>query len=123
MSSDNLITPEEIKTLRAGAKTITPEMVMEYMAERKVIPVNPIILKSGYYISMTIDMLKGRAVEHISISKISETTDPADAEIIAKAVIGECTIKGSMFNLVGLRGREVPFREGGDESCPHLWKH
>jgi len=23
------------------------------------------------------------------------------------------------FNLMGLRGREVPFREGGDESCPH----
>lgn len=98
MSGDNLITPEEIKTLRAGAITITPEMVMEYVVERKAIPVTPIILKSGYYISMTIDMLKGRAVEHISISKMGEIADPADAEIIAKAIIGDCTIKGSMFN-------------------------
>ncbi len=98
MPSDNLITPEEIKTLRAGAITITPEMVMEYVVERKVISVKPIILKSGYCISMTIDMLEGRAVEHISASRMGEITDPADAEIIAKAVIGECTIKGSMFH-------------------------
>ncbi len=98
MSSDNLITPEEIKALRAGAITITPEMVMEYVVERKVIPVIPRILKSGYCVSMTIDLLKGRAVEHICISKMGKIADPADAEIIAKAVIGECTIKGSMFN-------------------------
>lgn len=98
MSGDNLITPEEIKMLRAGAITITPEMVMEYVVARKVVPVIPIILRSGYFVSMTIDMLKGRAVEHISISKIGEITDPADAEIIAKAVISDCTTKGSMFN-------------------------
>jgi hypothetical protein len=98
MSSDNLITSEEIKTLRAGATIITPEMVMDYVVERKVIPIIPIILKSGYCVSMTIDMLKGRAVEHISISRVGEITDPADAEIIAKAVIGECAVKGSMFN-------------------------
>ena len=120
MSSDNLITPEEIKTLRAGAKTITPEIVMEAVSE---IPVTPLMLNSGYKVSMTIDMLDGRTAEHLSVSKTDGNTDPVDAEIIAKAVIGECTIKGSMFNLVGLRGREVPFREGGDESCPHLWKH
>jgi hypothetical protein len=97
MSSD-LITLEEIKTLRAGAITITLKMVMDYVVERKVIPVIPIILKSGYCVSMTIDMLRGRAVEHISISRMGEITDPADAEIIAKAVVGECAIQGSMFN-------------------------
>ncbi len=42
--SDNLITPEEIKTLRAGAKPITLERMMEAMAEGKIIPVIPITL-------------------------------------------------------------------------------
>ena len=47
---DNLITPEEIKMLRAGAKTIRPEMVMEALAEGKVVPVVPLHLKSGYMV-------------------------------------------------------------------------
>lgn len=71
---------------------------MDYVVKKEVIPVIPIKLNSGHSVSMTIDMLKGRAVEHISVSKCGETTDPADAEIIAKAVIGECAMRGSMFN-------------------------
>ncbi|MFH0904495.1 MAG: hypothetical protein V1854_04825 [Methanobacteriota archaeon] len=97
--SDNLITPEEIKTLRAGAKPITLERMMGAMAEGKIIPVIPITLNSGYMISMTIDKLDGRTAEHISISKQEGRTDPADAEVIARAVIGEGWImKGSAFN-------------------------
>ncbi len=98
--SDNLITLEEIKTLRAGAKTITPEMVIDAVAEGNIIPVVPIELKSGYRASMTIDKLDGRTAEHLSISKKGDgSTDPADAEIIASAVIGDGWImKGSAFN-------------------------
>lgn len=99
MSNDNLITPEEIKTLRAGAKTITPEMVMEAVAEGKIIPIVPIKLNIGYLASMTIDKLDGRTAEHLSISRQEGRTDPADAEIIAKSVIGEGWImKGSALN-------------------------
>jgi len=97
--SDNLITPEEIETLRAGAKTITPEMVMEALAEGKVVPVVPLNLKSGYKVSMTIDKLDSRTVEHLLISRQEGRTDPADAEIIARAVIGDMYIMmGSAFN-------------------------
>ncbi len=100
MSSNDLITPEEIKTLRAGAKTITPEMVIDAVAEGKIIPVVPITLNSGYMASMTIDKLGGRTAEHLSISKKGGgRTDPADSEVIARAVIGErWTMKGSAFN-------------------------
>lgn len=91
----DLITLEEVRTLRAGAKTITPEMVMEAV----ITGVAGINLSSGYRVSMTIDLLAGRTTaEHIAVSKIGGITDPADAEIIAKAVIGECTMKGNMFN-------------------------
>lgn len=62
MPSDNLITLEEIKTLRAGAKTITPEIVVDMVAEGEIIPVVPIELKSGYLISMTIDKDRGAPV-------------------------------------------------------------
>ena len=95
---DNLITLEEIKMLRAGAKTITPEMVMEALAEGKVVPVVPLHLKSGYMVSMTFDKLDSRTAEHVSVSG-GGRTDPADAEIIARAVIGDMYIMmGSAFN-------------------------
>ena len=89
MSSDNLITPEEIKTLRASAKTIT---------RKTIIPITPVKLNSGYFVSMTIDMLNDMTVEHVSVSRGGGHTDPADAEIIVKAVIGKCELWGSMFN-------------------------
>ena len=89
MSNDNLITPEEIETLRAGAKTITPEMVMDAVAEGNIIPVVPIKLKSGYMISMTIDKLDGRTAEHISVNNPDGSIDHADAEIIAHAILGD----------------------------------
>ena len=96
---DNLITLEEIKMLRAGAKTITPEMVMEALAEGKVVPVVPLHLKSGYMVSMTFDKLDSRTAEHISVNNPDGSIDHADAEIIAKAVIGDMYIMmGSAFN-------------------------
>ncbi len=50
-------------------------------------------------ISMTIDKLDGRTAEHISISKQEGRTDPADAEVIAKTVIGDgWAMNGSAFN-------------------------
>jgi len=97
--SDNLITPEEIETLRAGAKTITLERMMEAIAEGKVVPVVPLHLKSGYMVSMTFDKLDGRTAERLSVSKQEGRTDPADAENIAKTVIGDMYIMmGSAFN-------------------------
>jgi hypothetical protein len=39
---------------------------------------------------MTVDdIIEGMPFEHISVSRKNGNTDPADAEIIAKAILGE----------------------------------
>jgi hypothetical protein len=90
--------PVEYRTYLSVCSGSASEMVMEAVAEGEVIPVVPINLKSGYRVSMTIDMLGGRTAEHLAVSKDGGNTDPADSEIIAKSVIGKCTMRGSMFN-------------------------
>jgi len=84
--TDNLITEAEIKTVRANAKTITFEDALRGPR----IEVKPLIIASGYKVSMTLDAAgTGMVIEHVSVYNPSGRTDPADAEIIAKAVLGE----------------------------------
>lgn len=99
MPNNELITPEEIKTLRDGAKTITYQTLIDALAKGKVVPVVPLKLKSGYQISMTLDKIPPFTAEHISVYNPDGRTDPADAEIIARAVIGECTAREGMINI------------------------
>jgi hypothetical protein len=96
--ADDLITSQEIKTLRAGAKTISIAMVIEAVEKGEIIPVTPLKLRSGYRVGMTFDEMDGMVFEHISVSSQEGQTDPADAEIIAKAVIGEYNAEGGVFN-------------------------
>jgi len=85
-STDTLITEAEIKTLRANAKTITLEVALR----GHIVKVNPLILASRYKVSMTVnDVGTGRVMEHVSVYDPSGMTDPADAERIAVAVLGE----------------------------------
>lgn len=94
----DLITPDEIKILRDGAITITLDGIIDAAEQNKLISVEPIKLKSGYLVSMTFNKLLGRTAEHVSVSK-NGGTDPADAEIIAKAIIGDgCTVRKGLFN-------------------------
>ncbi len=86
ISTDTLITEAEIETLRANAKTITLE---DALRGRRV-EVKPLILASGYEAIMTMnDAGTGRVIEHVSVYDRSGRTDPADAERIARAVLGE----------------------------------
>ena len=81
-----LITEDEIKIVRANAKTIT----LEEALRGPRIEVKPLIIASGYKVSMTMnDSGTNRIIEHVSVYNSSGRTDPADAEIIAKAVLGE----------------------------------
>ncbi len=81
MSTDDLITEAEIKTLRANAKTVRGG---------DIVYVKPLELASGYRVSMTNDDAgTGRTFEHVSVYNPSGRTDPADAERIARAVLGE----------------------------------
>ena len=63
---NELITIEEIKILRAGARTITEQMTVEVIMDYKIVPVIPTKLESGYLISMTFDDLNDRKGEHRS---------------------------------------------------------
>lgn len=85
--TDTLITEAEIKILRVNAKTIT----LEDALRGPRVKVTPLILASGYKVSMSLnDAGTGRVIEHVSVYNPSgRRTDPADAEIIAAAVLGE----------------------------------
>ena len=91
MTGDVLITDAEIKTLRAGAVTITMEdalKALHVIGKRKF--VKPLVLASGFKVSMSVnDLGTGRRAEHVSVYNRAGRTDPADAERIASAVLGE----------------------------------
>ncbi|MGB8217349.1 MAG: hypothetical protein WCE94_08610 [Candidatus Methanoperedens sp.] len=88
--TNDLITPDEIKTLRSSAKVITLEMVDLFLQDSPVqILPEPIHLKSGYMVQMSKDTVANMVVEHISIYRQDGKTDPADAEHIANAILGE----------------------------------
>ncbi|MFA4935632.1 MAG: hypothetical protein WC568_07330 [Candidatus Methanoperedens sp.] len=86
---NDLITSDEIKTLRDGAVVITLEMCDAIKhGKTSQILAKPIHLKSGYLAQMTMDTVDNKIIEHLSVSKQYSKTDPADAEIIANAVLG-----------------------------------
>jgi len=84
--NNDLISEEEIKALRARAKTIT---IKDCMAGRMIL-IEPIGLKCGYCASYSIvESPEGRApIEVISVGTHGRP-DPADSECIAMAVLGE----------------------------------
>jgi len=72
-STDTLITKAEIKTVRANAKTITLEMVLR----GHIVKVNPLILASGYKVSMTVnDVVRRGTLLHALKSMVSDTSAP-----------------------------------------------
>lgn len=87
-----LITEEEIRKIRADGQTIDPLEVME----KRIMPIaRPTMLASGYKVAMSFDLLHPNMppFEHISISNSKGTPDPADAEHIAKAILGNGYIR------------------------------
>lgn len=86
---NDLITPDEIKNLRNSAVKITPE-ICEDIKHGKISQILPeaMHLKSGYMVQMTKDIVNNIIVEHISVSRQNNKTDPADAEHIANAILG-----------------------------------
>lgn len=63
--------------------------------------IKPYCLKSDYLVSYSIDFLSGYPpMHHVSIKSGSKScTDPADAEIIAKAILGEKYMAVGAINL------------------------
>lgn len=88
-----LITEDEVKKLKESPKTIT---LVETLEGRKI-PTPPLTLRSGYLATYTIQDARpfGRRIELLSVFR-DPVPDPADAEHIAKAILG------TGFKLFGL---------------------
>lgn len=81
-----MLTEDEIKKIKEKAITITLNDVFA----RKVKPVNPTTVSNGYKVSMSIDVLRDYLdVHHVSVMNPKGVTDPAEAEHIAKEILGE----------------------------------
>lgn len=81
-----MLTEPEIKKIKEKAITITLNDVFA----RKVKPVNPTIVSNGYRVSMSIEALRDYLdVHHVSVLNPKGVTDPAEAEHIAKDILGE----------------------------------
>lgn len=94
---ENLITEDEIKRLRAGARTIT----VENGFQQKIHVVIPMDLQSGYGVSLSIahESSLNCRMEILSVGSRQGPPDPADAERIAKAVLGDgYTFVGSLLS-------------------------
>src|SRR5659263_43277 len=92
-----LITPEEVAHIKARAITIDP---IKLMREKKPFPppIKPYHLKSRYSVSYSIDLMPDfPPVHHVSVGHEQGKTDPADAEQIAKTILGsEYFVMGAM---------------------------
>lgn len=89
LKAEGLITSKEIEQLRARAKRITMQDALRETMEGNAF-VKPINLSSGYYVSYTIiDNSPQPQIEVFSVGARGKTVDPADAERLARAVLGE----------------------------------
>ncbi len=82
-----MLTQDDIKKVRDSAKTITIE---DGLAGR-IKPVKPVDLSNGYRAGMTINIMipPNSPMEHLSVHNPKGTTDTAEAEHIAKDILGE----------------------------------
>ena len=81
-----MLTESEIKKIKEKAITITLKDVFA----KKVKPVNPTTVSNGYRVSMSIEALRDYLdVHHVSVMNPKGVTDPAEAEHIAKDILGE----------------------------------
>jgi hypothetical protein len=92
----DLITPEEIVHIRRNATLMD---IPKHMREGTMPPMPPSRpLKSSYSVIMTIDIYPGTSeIEHVSVVG-KKDTDPAEAEIIAKAILGDDYIVMGIMN-------------------------
>lgn len=92
----DLITPEEIVHIRRNATLMD---IPKHMREGTMSPISPSRpLRSGYSVIMSIDIYPGTSeIEHVSVVG-KKDTDPAEAEIIAKAILGDDYIVMGIMN-------------------------
>lgn len=104
-NGNDLITDEEIKVLKAKAITITFQDALE-MRMHIIIPMD---LKSGYGVSYSlVESPEKEPIQLLSIGSRDGRPDPADCEVLARAVLGsEYKQLGELFlgNMVHFANR------------------
>ena len=81
-----MLTEDEIKTIKGNAVTI----IVTEVLEGKVKPVPRTTISNGYTVGMSITLLReSLEIRHISVLNPEGVTDPAEAEHIAKDILGE----------------------------------
>ena len=97
--SQDLITQEEIDHVKANAVTIDQ---IAFLNGGKPFPpiIKPYYIKSGYGISYSVDILPDfPPINHLSVGHNNGNPDPADAEQIAKRILGSTYIVfGTLYN-------------------------
>ena len=84
---DFLICKEELEQIKLNVKTV--DYVQILRGKKGVLIVHPFYLISGYGVTYTIDIMPEMSpVHHVSIGHIKRKLDPADANIIARAILG-----------------------------------
>ncbi len=98
-NANDLITLDEIVKLRGSARRVTMKEALRQTMEGEIVKVTPTELKSGYFASYTIiDNLPHPQIEVFSVGARGKAVDPADAERLAKAVLGEYQPLGNLMS-------------------------
>ena len=81
-----MLTEPELKKITENTVIIT----LKDALEMKIKPVKPTTVSNGYRVSMSIEKLRDYLdVHHVSVMNSKGVTDPAEAEHIAREILGE----------------------------------
>ena len=81
-----MLTEPELKKIKENTVIITLKDALNL----KIKPINPTTVSNGYKVSMSIEVLRDYLeVHHVSVMNPKGVTDPAEAEHIAKEILGE----------------------------------
>jgi len=81
-----MLTEDEIKSIKGNAVTI----IVTEVLKGKVKPVPHTTISNGYRVSMSVTALREYLeIHHVSVMNPKGATDPAEAEHIAKDILGE----------------------------------
>lgn len=86
-----LITHDEIKRLKTNPRQLSWKDMTP--GKGLAIPITPIELKSGYFVSYTIDDIFNQLtvkIEHVIVGANKFEPDPADMDEIAHLMLGDC---------------------------------
>lgn len=89
---NDLITTDEINILKTSPRHISWKDVSPKTGTVQP-PITQALLKSGYTVSYTIDSIfneKNVKIEHVIVGAEGFEPDPADADEIAHAILGNC---------------------------------